>query len=87
MVRCMTFLQLTTETARAARSCIRSFGALPTAHLSPSRSASALATLQDTEHLLVDDTTSRLDTHLHDVVAFASEVEQADARFGKELTP
>ena len=83
----MTFLQLTTETARAARSCIRSFTTLPTAHLSPSRSASALASLQATEHLLVDDTTSRLATHLHEVAAFASEVEQADARFSKELTP
>ena len=87
MVRCMTFLQLTTDTAPAARSCIRSFTTLPTAQLSPSRSASALASLQDVEHLLVDDVTSRLDTHLHDVAAFASEVEQADIRLGKELTP
>lgn len=83
----MTFLQLTTDTAPAARSCIRSFTALPAARLSPSRSASALASLQDVEHLLVDDVTSRLDTHLHDVAAFAFKVEQADARFGKELTP
>lgn len=83
----MTFLQLTTDTAPAARSCIRSFTTLPTAHLSPSRSASALTSLQDVEHLLVDDVTSRLDTHLHDVAAFASKVEQTDARFGKELTP
>lgn len=83
----MTFLQLTTDTAPAARSCIRSFTVLPTAHLSPSRSASALTSLQDVEHLLVDDVTSRLDTHLREVAAFASEVEQADARFGKGLTP
>lgn len=83
----MTFLQLTTETAPAARSCIRSFTTLPTARLSPSRSATALASLQDTEHLLIDGTTSRLDTHLHDVAAFASEVVQTDARFGRELTP
>ena len=83
----MTFLQLTTETARAARSCIRSFTTLPAAHLSPSQSASALTSLQDVEHLLVDDVTSQLDTHLHDVAAFASKVEQTDTRFGKELTP
>ncbi|MGV0372535.1 hypothetical protein ACUY2A_03955 [Corynebacterium pilbarense] len=83
----MTFLQLTTQTARAARSCIRSFSTLPTAQLSPSRSASALASLQDAELLLIDDLTSLLDTHLHDVAAFASKVEQTDARFGKELTP
>ena len=83
----MTFLQLTTDTAPAARSCIRSFTTLPTARLSPSRSASALTSLQDVEHLIVDDVTSRLDTHLHDVAAFASKVEQTDARFGKELTP
>ena len=87
MVCCMTFLQLTTETAPAARSCIRSFTTLPAARLSPSRSATALSSLQDTEHLLVDGTTSRLDTHLHEVVAFASEVEQTDARFGKGFTP
>lgn len=83
----MTFLQLTTDTAPAARSCIRSFTTLPSAHLSPSRSASALASLQDTELLLIDDVTSRLDTHLHDVAEFASKVEQTDTRFGKELTP
>lgn len=83
----MTFLHLTTDTAPAARSCIRSFTTLPTAQLSPSRSASALTSLQEVEHLLVDDVTSRLDTHLHDVAAFASKVEQTDARFGKELTP
>lgn len=83
----MTFLQLTTDTAPAARSCIRSFTTLPTACLSPSRSASALTSLQEVEHMLIDDVTSRLDTHLHDVAAFASKVEQVDARFGKELTP
>lgn len=83
----MTFLQLTTDTAPAARSCIRSFTVLPTTHLSPSRSASALTSLQDNELLLIDECTSRLDTHLREVAAFASEVEQTDTRFGKELTP
>ena len=83
----MTFLQLTTDTAPAARSCIRSFTALPAAHLSPSRSASALTSLQDVEHLLIDECTSRLDTHLREVAAFASKVEQTDTRLGKELTP
>ena len=83
----MTFLQLTTDTAPAARSCIRSFSTLPAAHLSPSRSSLAFASLQDTELLLVDGLTSRLATHLRDVAAFASKVEQVDTRLGKELAP
>lgn len=83
----MTFLELTTKTAPAARSCVRSFSALPTTRLRPSRSASALLSLQDKEHLRIDATTSLMSTHLAEVAAFAAEVEQVDARFGEGLAP
>lgn len=81
----MTFLELTTDTAPAARRCIRSFAAPPTARLRPSRSAEALSLLQDKEHKLMDATTSRMTTHLDNVAAFASEVERLDATLGRRL--
>lgn len=87
MVRDMTFLELTTDTAPAARSCIRSFSPLPTTYLRPSRSASALQSLQETELLRIDAHTSLLASHLEEVAAFASKVEQVDTRFGKGLAP
>lgn len=83
----MTFLELTTDTAPAARRCIRSFAAPPTARLRPSRSAEALSLLQDKEHKLLDVTTSRITTHLGNVAAFASEVERMDATLGRRLAP
>lgn len=81
----MTFLELTTQTAPAARSCIREFDALPAAHLRPSRSSTALSLLQDKELPLIRAIMSRCVAHLESVAAFASEVEQLDAALGEEL--
>ena len=83
----MTYLELTTTTAPAARSCLRAFPTLPSAHLRPSRSAAALASLQRTEHSRIDATTSRITTHLEDVAAFALEVERLDTSLGRKLMP
>lgn len=83
----MAFIELTTSTAPAARRCIRSFTAPPLAHLSPSRSAAALASLQQQEHVRIDATTSRITTHLEDVACFASEVERLDTSLSRRLAP
>ena len=81
----MAFIELTTSTAPAARRCIRSFTAPPLAHLSPSRSAAALASLQQQEHVRIDATTSRMSSHLEAVAAFADRVEQLDGDLGRGL--
>lgn len=83
----MAFIELTTSTAPVARRCIRSFAAPPLAHLRPSRSAAALASLQQQEHVRIDATTSRITTHLEDVAAFASEVERLDTSLSSKLAP
>lgn len=81
----MTYLELTTTTAPAARSCLRAFPTLPSAHLRPSRSAAALGSLQRTEHSRIDATTSRMSSHLEAVAAFADRVEQLDGDLGRGL--
>ena len=83
----MAFIELTTSTAPTARRCIRSFAAPPVAHLRPSRSAAALASLQRQEHGRIDATTSRIATHLEDVASFASEVERLDTSLSRRLAP
>ena len=81
----MTYLELTTTTAPAARSCLRAFPTLPSSHLRPSRSAAALASLQRTEHSRIDATTSRMSSHFEAVAAFADRVEQLDGDLGRGL--
>lgn len=83
----MAFIELTTNTAPVARRCIRSFAAPPLAHLRSSRSAAALASLQQQEHVRIDATTSRITTHLEDVAAFALEVERLDTSLSRKLVP
>lgn len=79
-------LELSTRTAAVARSRVHPAPTLPQATLGPSRSASALASLQQREHSLIDATWSTLSAHLTSIATFAQRVVDEDTllsrRFG-----
>lgn len=78
-------LELSTLTAPVARSRIRRAPELAQATLGPCRSAAALASLQLSEHSLIDATWSALTAHLTSIASFAQSVVDEDARMAKRF--
>lgn len=79
-------LELTTDTAPTARALAPEFLPLASAQLSPSRTASALSSLQERELLLIDATSDNLADHIRSIASFAETIETLDADLGARLT-
>lgn len=80
-------LELSTQTAPVARSRICPAPELAQATLGPSRSAAALASLQLSEHMRIDDTWSALTAHLTSIAAFAQRVVDEDVQLARRFGP
>lgn len=81
----MNFLALSDATAPTARAHLPDTVTLPSAQLSPSLAASALAAVQHTEHLLIDATLRSLSNHLGSIATFAQRAADIDATLSRSL--
>ncbi|WP_095660751.1 hypothetical protein [Corynebacterium glaucum] len=81
----MNFLALSDTTAPTARAHLPDTSTLPTAQLSPSLAATALAAVQHKEHLLIDGTLRRLSNHLDSIATFAQTAADIDAALDTAL--
>lgn len=80
-------LEISTRTAPVARGLSRTFTPLPFAQVGVSRTAEALSSIRNSTHMLIDDTTAHLNTHLDSIARFARAVEGVDADLEARLAP
>ena len=81
----MNFLQLTTSTARTARTCLPEWSPVPTAHLSPGQLSTALAEGQERWAALVDATTRAARNHTASLADFADHASDLDRDLAARL--
>lgn len=81
----MNFIQLSAETAPAARAAIPPWPPLPEAQLSRGLTAAALAALNSRAHALVDAPSTAARAHCADIAAFADRVCAVDAETAAAL--